>query len=106
MEEKIAINGYIDLKLERFGDLIRLQNDFERLVEKYAKVLADNSYSCEAVVVLLRNVETLQVAIGDIHGQSINFMNFSDGSDVSKIVKNISNDMKKLQKFCPLSRLN
>jgi len=78
----IAINDFINIKLNVFEDLARIQNDYESLIEVYLRVLVDQPESRAAVIVVLENVEILQVAIGEIHEQIIDKRNDIEGNEV------------------------
>ena len=67
LKEKIAFDGFIDVIFSTFDDLIRLVDDYHSLLEKYELTLKDVKESRVAVEVVLRNVELLQVAIGEVH---------------------------------------
>ena len=62
-KEKIAIDDFIDLKLETFDDLIRLNDQYDKLLTKYSRLLTDEVESRVAVEVVLRNLETLKILI-------------------------------------------
>ena len=70
-KEKIAFDDFIDLKLKDYNDLIGLHGAYNNLLEKYSLVLSDERESRKAIDVLLCNMEVLQVAIGEIHMQTI-----------------------------------
>lgn len=42
-KEKIAFDDFVDLKLDQFDDLIRLHDAYDRLLEKYSRVLSVRS---------------------------------------------------------------
>jgi len=81
-KEAIASDRFINTNLKSFEDLCRLQQDYDYLIQNYCQVLADTSKAREAATVILRNVETLQVAIGEIHEQTIDVKDIMEGSDV------------------------
>ena len=70
-KEKIAIDNFIDRTLVGYDNLGRLHREYNRLLNKYARLLADEPESRLAVEGVLRNVEVLQVAIGEIHVQTL-----------------------------------
>ena len=100
--EKIAFDDFMDLKLEQFDDLVRLQSEYDRLLEKYSRVLSDVVESREAVEIVLRNMELLQVAIGQIHTQTIDVVDRSKVNDaLSSFMNLVSKGLKTLQSTFP-----
>ena len=70
-KEVIAFHDFINLTFNNFEDLLRLHEDYVVLYDRYSRVLVDEPESIATVLGLLRNVERVQVAIGQIHGQII-----------------------------------
>ena len=64
-KETIAFDSFNKLKLKLFDDLTRLHDSYDRLQEKYSRVLVYEIESRAAAEVILHNMETLQVAVGD-----------------------------------------
>ena len=94
----IAINDFINIKLNVFEDLVRIQNDYESLIEVYLRVLVDQPESRAAVIVVLENVEILQVAIGEIHEQIIDKRNDIEGNEViESFVNTFSKGIQKIR---------
>ena len=101
-KEKIAFDDFVDLKLDQFDDLIRLHDAYDRLLEKYSRVLSDEIESCEAVEILLRNLEVLQVAVGEIHGLTLDVVDTTQMSEaIDSFMKNISSELKILESKVP-----
>lgn len=92
-KEKIAIDDFMHRKLERYGDLIRLKNEYDRLLNQYERLLADEPESRIAVEVVLRNVELLQVAIGDIHLQVLDEV---DSEKVNDAMTSLMHDLSRI----------
>lgn len=70
--ETFAFKDFIDLNLEGFDDLVRLLDAYGSLLDKYSQVFADEVESRAAAEIILKNMEVLQVAIGEIHENVIN----------------------------------
>ena len=51
--------------------MIRLHSEYDRLLKQYTRLLTDEPECRVAVEGVLRNVEVLQVAIGEIHEQTL-----------------------------------
>ena len=94
-KETIAIDYFIDLKLDRFDDLIRLHDTYDSLLENYSQVLSDNSKSRRAASIVLRNLEILQVAVGNIHEQTFDIVDVKKMNDEMKnLVEHISSGFR------------
>lgn len=95
IKERIAFGYFIDLRLERFDDLLRLQEEYVRLLSKYSHVLADEEESRLAVEGILKNMQILQVAIDEIHLQTLDVAGPVDITDaMTSLMKNISKEWK------------
>ena len=70
-KEKIAIDDFIDRTLVGYDDLVWLHREYDRLLNQYARLLADEPKSRLAVEGVLLNVEVLQLAIGKINVQTL-----------------------------------
>jgi len=79
-KEQIAIKSFINRKLNSFKDLLRLQREYESLIDAYSKLLLDHPESREAVGYILENMEILQVGIGDLHKRVIDVRNEVEGN--------------------------
>ena len=105
--ERIAFDDFIDLHLKFFKDLIRLHDAYDKLLGKYSRVLSDVIESRDAVEVVLRNMELLQVAIGEIHGRAINLKEKTQMNNaINKFMTNLSNDLKTLKSEWPSLHVN
>ena len=51
--------------------MVRLHSEYDRLIKQYNRLLTDEPECRVAVEGVLRNVEVLQVAIGEIHEQTL-----------------------------------
>lgn len=91
-KEKIAIDDFIDLQLAHFDDMGRLNDEYGILLEKYSRLLIDKEESRMAVIVVMRNMEVLQVAIGNIHEQ---LLDTADREEVSGAVTDLMKDFSK-----------
>lgn len=101
-KEKNTFDYFIDLRLKRYYDLDRLNREYERLLEKYSRLLVDEEESRVAVEVVLRNLEVLQVAIGDIHGQVMDVVDPKPINEATaSFIKYVSDGLKKLQSKLP-----
>jgi len=81
IKETIVFDDFIDRTLKNFNDLCRLQDQYNSLLSKYSRVLTEQPESLKATRTLITNLELLQVAIGQIHGQLINVRNDIVGSN-------------------------
>lgn len=107
-KEKIAVDDFIDRKLEGFRDVVRLHKDYERLLYRYSRFLAEDVESRMAVNILLSNLEILQDAIGEIHALTHDVPDEVDSEedededeDVESIMKSLSKSLKTLQSKVP-----
>ena len=91
-QEKIAIDHFIDRTLVGYDDLIRLHNDYGKLLKQYTRLLTDEPECRMAVEGVLRNVEVLQVAIGEIHGQTLETV---DSDKVNAAMAALKNNLSK-----------
>ena len=90
-KEKNVFDDFMDLTLKRYDDLVRLHHDYETMLEKYTRVLMDEVESRVAVECVLRNMEILQVVIGEIHLQVLDPINIAERSDaVTPFAKSLS----------------
>lgn len=85
-KEKIAFNDFIDLELITFDDLKRLVEDYHLLLKNYKRTLKDAKKSRVAVEIILRNLEIIQVAVGEVHIQVIEITDtVEEGKQSSRI---------------------
>ena len=100
--EHIAFDDFMDLKLNRFDDLLRLQEAYDKLLDKYSRVLSDEEESRAAVEVVLRNMEVLQVAIGEIHLQTIDVIDTNQMNDaMATFMERLSYELDVLKSKVP-----
>lgn len=100
--ERIAFETFIDIKIKNFDDLIRLHVSYERLLEKYFRLLRDETESRAAVEVVLYNMELLKVAIGEVQVQTTDIFNAAQmGDAMNSFTKNLSTELKSLQTKVP-----
>lgn len=94
-KEKIAVDNFIDRNLVGFDDLLRLNDEYSLLLDKYSRILTDEIESRAAVERVMRNIEVLQVAIGKIHEQVLDVANSDEVNDaISLLVENFSKEWK------------
>ena len=89
IKEGIAMDELIDLKLERFDDLMRLHNEYGKLLEEYSHTLSDDVKSCEAMKIVLCNMEVLHEAIEDIYHQTLDIVNTTKANDAEKFFESL-----------------
>jgi len=107
LNETIAFDYFIDTSLKSFDDLLRLQTEYDRLTDRYSRLLKDDSESRIAVNILMTNLEILQVAIGDLHSQTIDVNDCIEGSHtIDQSVELVSKELEKLQSLGINLRLN
>jgi len=90
--ETTDITGSVDLSLYGFADLVRLHEEFERLLQLYSRVFSDQPESRKALKVMLKNLEILQVAIGDVHVQTLDVKDEIEGNERMKACMNTASD--------------
>lgn len=101
-KERIAIGNFIDINLENFEDLNRLQRDYGLLLDQYSRILRDETESRDAVEGVLSNMEKLRLAIEDLYEETLSVEDDVDNNDeIRECLKILSRDMKKLQKKFP-----
>lgn len=93
MKEKIAIDDFIDRTLVEYSDLTRLNEDYFVLLDKYSRILSDEEESRIAVEIVMRNMELLQVAIGEIHEQ---VLDDADPDEISDAMASLVMDLSKV----------
>jgi len=97
IKESIAMDYFIDTRIESFKDLQRMQEEYKRLIESYTDLLKDEQRSRKAASILLTNMEILQVAIGSIHKL---VMDIADSSEEDlKFDEDMKAVMESLQKI-------
>jgi len=97
-KEQIAIKSFINRKLNSFKDLLRLQREYESLIDVYSKLLLDHPESREAVGYMLENMEILQVGIGDLHKQVIDVRNEVEGNkEIEECVRSVAQGIEKIK---------
>ena len=101
--EPIAFDYFIDVDIKTFEDLVRLHEDYVALYENYIRVFIDDPKSRTAVLGLLRNVERVQVAIGQTHEQIFDVKDYAEENNetVSEYMRTISDALKKLEENIP-----
>ena len=106
--EAIAFSGFVDLRVKKFSDLLRLQENYTALYESYSQVLIDVPKSRAAALCLLKNVERMQVAIGQIHEQIIDVKDDTEGKEeeVNDCITKISEGLNKLNTNIPSMELS
>ena len=92
IKEKIAMDDFIDRKLVEYDDLVRLNNKYGMLLNKYSLLLTDETDSRVAAQCVKHNMELLQVAIGDIHERVLDAV---DNDKVRKAMLVFANHMSK-----------
>ena len=83
MKEKIAMDNFIDLKLHSFTDLIRVQDEYDKLLHQYSRILRNQPESRAAVTCIIHNLELLQVAIKEVHVQMLDVVDRSQSKTPS-----------------------
>ena len=107
LREKIAFEDFIPLKLDEFDDLMQLHEHLKTLWDYYSRLLTDQPESREAVMVLLYNMEIMQVAIGEIHVQTIDVVDHVDGNlEIQESLKDLAGGFKRLKSNIPNLHLN
>lgn len=97
-KEKIAIDEFIDRRLHGFNDLIRLNEEYGALLDKYSRLLTDEKECRRAVEDLVDNMEVLEEALGDINDQLQDKAESDEvNSEMALFVKKISLQWKKVQ---------
>lgn len=100
--EKIVFGSFIDLRLRTFQDLIRIHKDYEKLIEKYSRLLTDQPESRAAAKELQRNMESLEISIKEIHENTLDVVDDVEGNDVmTSFMKGLSREMKKSRTNIP-----
>ena len=92
-KEKVAIDDFIDRTLVGYEDLVRLHSEYDRLLNQYTRLLTDELECRVAVEGVLRNVEVLQVAIGEIHEQTLETV---DSEKVNAAMATLKNGLSEL----------
>ena len=103
MTELLPFGDFINANVSDFESLISLHNDYTVLYERYSRLLKDEPESREAVLVLLRNVERVQEAIGQIHGQVIDVKDCAaeNEEDLNECMRTISEKLARIQSNIP-----
>lgn len=91
-KESIAIDDFMNRTLIRYYDLLRLHDEYGGLLDKYSRILTDVTESRIAVEIVMRNLEILQVAIGEIHAQVLDEV---DSMKVNDAVMSLMKDLSK-----------
>ena len=100
--ETIAFHDFITLDLERFEDLIRLHNAYDKLLDKYSRVLTDEEESRVSMIIVLSNMEILQIAIEQIYGNLVRAKYKTEVDNaMATFMKTISGSLKTLHATCP-----
>ena len=61
--EVIVFHDFINVTVNKFEDLVRLHGDYNKMYERYSRVLLDEPESRSAMFVLLKNVERVHTAL-------------------------------------------
>lgn len=97
--ELFSYKDYIDVRLITWDDLVRLQDAYTVLLQNYSEVFADKPKSRRAVEGVIRNLEVLQVAIGEVHAMTFDVEDSAVLEDkVQTCVTNLSEILKGLPK--------
>ena len=97
-KEKFAIDDFINRNLVGYEDLVRLHTEYNRLLNQYSRVLADEPECRLAVEGVLRNLEVLQVAIGEIHMQLLDVVESElVNNAITSLVKDLSKTIYEFQ---------
>ena len=106
-KESIVVINFIDRRLKIFGDLIRLHNAYDSLIEIYSRLLVDQPVSHAAVASVLQNMELMQVAIGEIHVQTISVQDtLGENEILASFLDNMSDELKTLKTNIPSMNVN
>ena len=98
VKEKVSCGDNINLKLEKFDDMIRLNDSYEVLLNNYENMFADKPQSRAAVETVMRNPEVLQVPIDTIHTKVLDSQDeVMSNEKIQKIIGNLSANLKDLQ---------
>ena len=92
IKEKYPRDHFIDLKLDRYDDLVQKHNQYSKLLDEYKELFKDCTKSRIAVVDLLKNIELLHEAMLDIRGSTLNVV---DPKKVSDAMKSLTEEMSK-----------
>jgi uncharacterized protein YxjI len=102
IQETFIKSDIVNIQLDSFDNLVKLHDEYEVLLDNYEQVLADTPKSCSIVECALHNMQTLQVAIDEIHGVIFDLKDEVEmDEDVSAFMKLISEGMKKLESKYP-----
>lgn len=97
LKGKTPFDKISDSAIKKFDDLCRLQAKFDSKIQTCSQMLADTTKSRAAASNILWNVETLQVAIGEVHGQIIDKRDLIvQDNEVSSKVKSCMSDLKEI----------
>ena len=87
--------------------MVRIHDAYDSLLDKYSRVLSDEIESRDAVEVVMRNMELLQVAIGKIHAKVIDVKEKAQMNDaITAFMTHISTGIKDLQSKWPNLRVD
>jgi len=100
-KESIIVNDFIDTKLKVFEDLSRLQLDYLRLIDIYARLLKDEPESRNAVNILFTNMKLLREAIESLNEQITHPIESSKGEH--KFVRDSKAVLENLKKIASRS---
>jgi len=105
--EDLGFEEFINRRINKYEDLVEIHFHYENLIERYTKVLTDALEARQALRTLLINLERLQVAIGEIHSQTIDEHNSVEGNrSLEQRIKDLSNELKQLQQQVPNMSIN
>jgi len=102
--ETICFHRFLDLKVVAYDDLSKLNQNYEKLYEKYHRLLMDQPESQRAALILKQNLECLQVAIGDVHSQVLDVkdpMMDSHHVTIKNRIQDISKNLRLIQEDFP-----
>ena len=107
MTKLLAFGDFIKVGVRDFESLVKLHDDYLVLYERYSRVLKDEPESREAVLVLLRNVERVQEAIGRIHEQTIDANDSEEVNEeeLSECMRTISDKLERIKSNVPTVEL-
>lgn len=100
--EKYPRDYFIDLTLLNYYDVVRVHGEYIKLLDEYSDTLKDTPKSRAGVEGVLRNLEVLQVAIGEVHSEILEALNFQKFDDAMESLQtNITDCFKTLELQLP-----
>lgn len=92
IKEKYPRDHFINLTLVGFDDLVRLNDEYSKLLDEYSDVLKDNPKSLAAVEDVLHNLKQLKVAISSVHEQVLSAL---DSRKIDDMMKSFTTNITK-----------